>query len=100
VGPTGPTGPEGPSASQIVLGSTVTSTEAPLANTAITSTASCPAGTTLFGGGFTLGGSLVSLSATVTDNRPVDTITWTVTARNYLTGVGTFSVQAYVVCSV
>jgi len=78
----------------------VSSPAAPLANTAITSTASCPAGKTLFGGGFTLSGSLVNLSAAVTDNRAVDTTTWTVTARNYLTGLGSFSVQAHVVCSV
>jgi hypothetical protein len=71
-----------------------------VANTPITSTAACPAGKTLFGGGFTLSGSLITLSATVTDNRPVDTTTWTVTARNYVAGLGTFSIQAYVVCSV
>jgi hypothetical protein len=83
-----------------VEGPTTSSSPAPLVNTEITSTASCPAGETLFGGGYTLSGSLLNLNAVVTESRPVGTTTWTATARNYATGVGSFSVKAYVVCSV
>jgi hypothetical protein len=65
----------------------------------VTATAACPAGETLLGGGFTLGGALLALSVTVTESRPLDTTTWTVTARNYATSAESFTVQAYVVCS-
>jgi hypothetical protein len=59
-------------------------------------------GKVLLGGGYTITGSLVTLNVTATDNRPQDTTTWTVTARNYATAaIGTlsFSVQAFAVCS-
>jgi hypothetical protein len=98
-GPTGATGDTGPAASQIVAGATVTSPVAPPPNTAITSTATCPAGEVLLGGGFTVGGDLLTLMATATESRPLDTSTWTATARNYATGLTSFSIQAYAVCS-
>jgi hypothetical protein len=77
----------------------VTSPVAPPLNTAITSTATCPVGEVLLGGGFTLGGGLLTLTVTATESRPLDTSTWTATARNYATGLTSFSIQAYAVCS-
>jgi hypothetical protein len=65
----------------------------------VTSTATCPAGKVLLGGGYTLGGGLLTLTVTTTDNRPLNTTTWTVTATNYATGLTSFTVQAYAVCS-
>jgi hypothetical protein len=77
---------------------------APAINTAVTSTASCPAGTLLLGGGYTVTGntalSLATLIVTTTDNRPLNTTTWTVTARNYATEVLlSYTVQAFAVCT-
>jgi len=99
MGPTGATGATGPAASQIVTGATVTSGVLPPPNTAVTSTATCPAGSVLLGGGFTVGGDALTLMATVTESRPLNTSTWTATARNYATAATSFSIQAYAVCS-
>jgi hypothetical protein len=77
----------------------VTSPANPALNTSATATVSCPAGTVLLGGGFTLSGSLSQLTAVVTESRPADTTTWTATARNYAIGIGSFGIQAYAVCS-
>jgi hypothetical protein len=82
-----------------VAGATVISGILPPPNTAITSTATCPAGVVLLGGGFTVGGGLLALTAAATESRPLNTSTWTATARNYATGATTFSIQAYAVCS-
>ena len=71
----------------------------PALNTSVTSTASCPVGTVLLGGGFTLSGSVSQMTVTVVESRPADTTTWTATARNFAVGVGSFGIQAYAVCS-
>ena len=77
----------------------VSSPANPALNTSVTSTASCPAGTVLLGGGFTLSGSVSQLTVTVLESRPADTTTWTATATNYLFGVGSFGIRAHAVCS-
>jgi hypothetical protein len=65
----------------------------------VTSTATCPVGTIILGGGFTLSGGLLALAVTAIDNHPSSTTTWTATATNYATAGVSFSVQAYAVCS-
>jgi hypothetical protein len=61
--------------------------------------ATCPAGTLVLGGGFTLGGALLQVTAVPTDNQPAGTTAWTATARNYATGAVDFTVQAFAVCT-
>jgi len=77
----------------------VSSPANPALNTSVTATASCPAGTVLLGGGFTLSGSISQMTVTTFESRPADTTTWTASARNYAVGVGSFGIQAYAVCS-
>jgi hypothetical protein len=82
-----------------VAGSVVSSGIAPPVGTTITSTASCPAGKVLLGGGFSLGGALLAVTATPTDSHPTSTTTWSASATNYATAAVSFTIQAYAVCS-
>jgi len=85
-------------ATQIVPGSVASASGLVLGNLA-TSTATCPAGTLLLGGGFTLSSESLQLFTTATESRPASTTTWTATATNYATGAGTFGVHSYAVCT-
>jgi hypothetical protein len=53
----------------------------------------------LLGGGYTLTSTLLALLATPTDSHPSSTTTWTATATNYASGVGSFTITAYAVCT-
>jgi hypothetical protein len=65
----------------------------------VTSVAPCPGGTVLLGGGYTLSGDFLQLEADVTESRPVAGA-WSATARNFVSLLlGTFTIQAYAVCT-
>ena len=100
-GPTGPPGLSGPTSTQLVTGAATTSSSAPVLSTTITSTATCPAGTNLLGGGYRLTSSTVSLLATPIESRPSDTTSWEATATNYASGIGgsTFTIQTFALCT-
>jgi hypothetical protein len=100
-GPTGPAGPTGPSgvASTQLITRTATTSLAPTPATQITSTATCPAGTTLLTGGYALTSSIVSLLASPIESRATSTSTWR--ANNYATGIAgsSLTIQASALCT-
>jgi hypothetical protein len=91
----------GPTFTQLVTGPATTSSSAPALTTMITSIATCPTGTNLLGGGYTVTSSTVSLLATPTESRPIGTTSWEATATNYAAGVGgsTFTIQTFALCT-
>jgi len=106
-GPQGPTGPEGPAGPQgvvanttIVTGTAALTTVAPLVGeTSGVSTATCPAGTRLLGGGANLAqGPAAGVRAAVSASYPSSATTWSATAVVTLTGSGAASITAYAVC--
>jgi hypothetical protein len=90
-------------ASQIVTGTAVQSANAAIVGTQVSSTASCPAGKTLLGGGarVTGAGGAPNNAATLSESYPSAANTWkgvgTVTAT--LSGGNKIAVEAYAVCS-
>jgi len=65
----------------------------------VTSTASCPAGTTRTGGGAELGGNAVDLVVTILASAPQGTSDWRVTAFNQFGGnAPAYTVTAYALC--
>ena len=106
-GPQGPTGPEGPAGPQgvvanttIVTGTAALTTVAPLVGeTSGVSTATCPAGTRLLGGGANVAqGPAAGVRAAVSASYPSSATTWSATAVVTLTGSGAASITAYAVC--
>ena len=106
-GPQGPTGPEGPAGPQgvvanttIVTGTAALTAVAPLVGeTSGVSTATCPAGTRLLGGGANLAqGPAAGVRAAVSASYPSSATTWSATAVVTLTGSGAASITAYAVC--
>jgi hypothetical protein len=103
-GPTGATGPTGLAASQIVAGTAVQTANAPALGTPVTSTATCPAGKTLLGGGgrvFTSGSGTPNDAAMLSESYPSAAGTWKAvgTVAATLSGSQKIVVEAYVVCS-
>jgi hypothetical protein len=84
---------------QVVSGTATTSTSGQLAGTAISSTATCPAGKLVLGGGYVLSGGLLALTVIPTESRATSTTTWRATAANHTLALTTFTVQAYAVCT-
>jgi len=106
-GPQGPTGPEGPAGPQgvvanttIVTGTAALTAVAPLVGeTSGVSTATCPAGTRLLGGGANVAqGPAAGVRAAVSASYPSSATTWSATAVVTLTGSGAASITAYAVC--
>jgi hypothetical protein len=96
-GATGPRGPTGQVGSQIIT-ATPASLTSPVTNAeTLTSTATCPDGTILLGGGASIVHSANNLGA-IEISQPVAN-TWTARAIVTLGGNGGFSVTAYAVCS-
>jgi hypothetical protein len=93
-GPTGATGPAGATNSQQVAGA-IQSETGPQGTVSPSSTATCPAGTKLLGGGATAtGGGALQNSAPNAANTA-----WLASAINASAGTTTFTVQAFVVCT-
>jgi hypothetical protein len=65
----------------------------------VSATATCPAGKSVVGGGYELLGDYLALDVSAIVNRATSSTMWTVTATNRLLAVGSFGVQAFVICA-
>ena len=97
-GPQGPEGPQGPASPAPVLGPayathSVLSSEFPTGE--VVATAMCPAGYTLTGGGFDLGGA--TRGTILKHSRPANNESWEVLALTN-TDPDVFGVQAWAIC--
>jgi hypothetical protein len=83
---------------QYVTGDPVASGPINILNVPVTATASCTTGS-IVGGGYELTGSLVSADVNVDVSRAASATTWTVTARNHVLSLGSFTVRAFAICA-
>jgi len=79
----------------------VTTAANPVANTSITATATCPAGTVVLGGGAFVSNTQQTLRTVLVGSRPTSTTVWQATAvvTTALSGGATATLTAYVVCT-
>jgi hypothetical protein len=84
---------------QYVAGTVMSSGPITVLVVSVTATATCPAGTSVVGGGYELLPSNVTIDASVDVNRALNSSTWTVTATNHVIAAGSFTVQAFAVCA-
>ena len=100
-GDKGDTGSAAVAASAITTGTAGTSGSNPNIGTNVTSTASCPAGKILLGGGGRITATGQRERTALMESYPSNATTWTAVGSviSNMTGGNTFSVTAYVVCS-